>query len=245
MKRRCSVCHEIKDTSEFYRNPSKASGYHSACKKCHKARSYGTCPQCGQRKSKRAKLCADCGKDSPSRIWALVERGGDNGCWKWTGRLNSEGYGYAAWRGKGRYSHRIIAELESGHAYDNALFRNKCGDKTCVNPAHWQIVQSPIERFWLFVAKAGDDECWTWHGSRHTNNGYGRFWDGAHHVVAHRMMYELTHGEIKAGMDVCHTCDNPACVNPAHLFVASHRDNMRDMVRKGRGGGFIREHQGV
>ncbi|MGV0949437.1 MAG: HNH endonuclease signature motif containing protein [Azonexus sp.] len=53
-------------------------------------------------------------------------------------------------------------------------------------------------------------------------------------ILAHRMAWELEHGPVPKGMLVCHTCDNPACVNVAHLFLGSPRDNMLDKMAKGR-----------
>lgn len=77
------------------------------------------------------------------------------------------------------------------------------------------------------------DGCWEWLGRRQNNKYgshtfYGRDW------LAHRLAYQLLKGDVSPDLDVCHHCDNPICVNPDHLFLGTHLDNMRDMVRKGR-----------
>jgi hypothetical protein len=82
------------------------------------------------------------------------------------------------------------------------------------------------ELFWSKVKKGPD--CWLWQGNV-TSANYGQFV-----VRAHRMAIELTRGPIPDGMIVLHTCDNPRCVNPAHLWVGTHRENVLDSVTKGR-----------
>jgi len=78
------------------------------------------------------------------------------------------------------------------------------------------------ERFWAKVDKAKG--CWTWTACGNAD-GYGRFSVGHKMAYAHRVAYELTHGPIAASMDVDHTCYNKSCVNPAHLRVATRKQN--------------------
>jgi len=90
------------------------------------------------------------------------------------------------------------------------------------------------QRFWEKVAKAGPDECWEWTGARY-QLGYGRFvLPGKRHGRAHCFSYELAYGPIPKGMYVLHSCDNPPCVNPAHLSVGTQAQNMDQMVKRER-----------
>lgn len=77
--------------------------------------------------------------------------------------------------------------------------------------------------------------CWEWQGRR-TNGkwNYGSMTIQSKTYKTHRLAWVLTYGDIEDGLWVLHRCDNPPCVNPAHLFLGTHEDNMRDAVLKGR-----------
>lgn len=93
------------------------------------------------------------------------------------------------------------------------------------------------ERFWVKVQKTGG--CWLWSGSK-TPKGYGQIRAGGRCgklLRASRVAYALVFGPIPAGRHVLHSCDNPPCVRPAHLFLGDQRANSEDMVSKGRARG--------
>ena len=87
------------------------------------------------------------------------------------------------------------------------------------------------QRFLSKVNKT--DTCWLWTANKN-EDGYGAFYFNKKDRKAHRVAYELWNGEIPADMCVRHTCDEPSCVNPAHLLVGTHTENMRDKVERGR-----------
>lgn len=109
----------------------------------------------------------------------------------------------------------------------------------CANTAHRRPM---ADRFWEKVMKT--DGCWWWTGAA-VEKGYGRFLrkSGGHMATAHRVAWELTIGPVPDGLFVLHSCDIKwppdvfiyrLCVNPAHLFLGTIKDNALDMAAKGR-----------
>lgn len=96
-----------------------------------------------------------------------------------------------------------------------------------------KVTSKDAARFWRKVDRRGPDECWLWTASK-TKSGYGHLGLGLKVVRAHRLAMVIAGHEVPPHLSVCHKCDNPACVNPAHLFVGSMSDNIRDSVQKGR-----------
>lgn len=89
------------------------------------------------------------------------------------------------------------------------------------------------DRFWDKVSPEPNSGCWLWSGSAN-DKGYGEFYFGERNEKAHRLSYEILVSAFPVEWMICHRCDTPSCVNPAHLFPGTAKTNTADMVAKGR-----------
>lgn len=94
-------------------------------------------------------------------------------------------------------------------------------------------MDTTLERFNKYYEAVTESGCWLWTGGL-DKDGYGVFWKDLTTARAHRSSYELLKGTIPDGLQVLHSCDIPSCVNPDHLFLGTHNDNMKDKSSKNR-----------
>lgn len=91
-----------------------------------------------------------------------------------------------------------------------------------------------VRKFWSKVDKRGPDECWPWTGAK-SPRGYGRFSVNSKYRVATQISWEIENGApFPIERMACHSCDNPPCVNPKHLWPGTNKENMQDASKKGR-----------
>lgn len=99
------------------------------------------------------------------------------------------------------------------------------------------LTERQLSNFWKKVVKRTKDECWEWIGGVDNKNKkapYGRQTINGKKLYAHRISYFINIGDFDESLEVMHTCDNSLCVNPHHLKLGTHHDNMMDMVEKKR-----------
>ena len=93
--------------------------------------------------------------------------------------------------------------------------------------------ESVRQRFWKYVWRRQDHQCWPWLASAMKRGGYGQLRDGAKTLKSHRLSWELHFGEIPDNLLIRHLCNNPLCCNPSHLLPGTDKENHDDMRRAG------------
>jgi hypothetical protein len=181
--------------------------------------------------------------DNKRRFWDLVDKTPGQGpageCWTWSSSVGRRGEGRFFCNKTSYTAHRLSARW-SGKKLKKYVLQT-CKNKLCVNPDHL-VTSEHISgktskvRFWEKVDKTPglgpNGSCWVWTGGL-VRHGYGGFSVEGKIQRAHRLAAEWSGWELEDYF-VCHTCDNPPCVNPDHLFLGTALQNTQDMLRKGR-----------
>lgn len=177
-----------------------------------------------------------------ARLLDNLVKNHESGCWLYNKKLRRDGYAnFKDDQFRQQLAHRVAYELFCGPIPSGMYVVQTCEVRSCCNPSH--LTTSSVVRY-------GEDPpevrlldglvrnpvtgCWVWTGSK-LRKGYGNLWVIDRIVRAHRYSYTLFCGSIPDGMKVLHSCDNPPCCRPDHLFLGNDLDNARDRDSKGRG----------
>lgn len=179
----------------------------------------------------------------------------ENGCW-----ISSIGAGsedkhtrFKIGRQKVR-AHRYMYEQKVGPIAKDQRVYHTCDNQKCCNPDHLALknVKSkeerdaekgppvvPLPAFDHLMRSITVDEngCWISSLGAEAKGSYSKVKEEGQNIRGHRLMYSAVYGPIPDGLSVCHKCDTPKCINPTHLFLGTHKDNMQDMHAKGRARG--------
>gem|GEM_PF-2322759 len=137
-------------------------------------------------------------------------------------------------RGSARYRLRTLDRTALGAGSGGGRTDQECNVSSPYHiPNHWTVKDVLADRV---DRSGGDDACWPWKRSANRRfNGYGRFKMNGIQFLAHRVAWEISNDAVLPASDrVLHTCDNPMCCNPKHLFRGTQADNVADMFQKGR-----------
>ena len=213
------------------------------------------------RKSGEEKACETCGKIFyvPANLIALGKgKYCSQGCKPKAALMTCETCGkqfrlshYAAAKGRGKYCSKACNKREMapcktcGKEFYCPPSRKRNGwgmfcSRACYRKPQNDLTQE--DRFWLVMKDVPRPEsgCWVWVGTV-AGNGYGKIQYSKGRYQAHRVSYAIFHGPLSPELQVCHTCDNPPCVNPDHLYQGTAMDNSRDMVMRDRHKGPTRK----
>lgn len=136
--------------------------------------------------------------------------------------------------GKHQNMFRTVYTLFFGMIPEGHQIKSRCHNKECVNPRHLYPFDhsNPKHRLEEHIEHK-ENGCIEWVGHKNSQ-GYGRIQVNHKDIRTHRLAYELANGPIPEGMVVRHKCDNPSCINPAHLEIGTQQENIRDRGERGR-----------